>query len=161
LQADRPDYFTETAQARLFRRAAGARYVGRLHPSFAVPLDELARRQGKQVYPADLTLRRHGYLSVPTPDKLRWAVRLLEAEPRTRPGHRHCLTEYGGNLLWLNVPRGHEVRAAAAEQVLRHRDAPAAPTPTAGPLLEYLLTVSPQQSRSRLSREEARELARR
>ena len=159
LQAGRPDYLTETVQARLFRRDAGARYVGRLHPSFAVPLGELARRQGKKVYPAELTVRRHGYLSVPTPDKLRWAVRLLEAELHDRPGQLHYLIEYGRNLLWLNDPRGHEVLAEAAEQVLRAREAPAAPTPTAGSLLEYLLTVSPQQSRSRVSREEAQALA--
>src|SRR5262249_30393080 len=131
----------------------------RLHPNFATPFDELARRQGKKVYPTELTLRRHGYLSVPTPDKLRWAVRLLEAELRDRPGQLHYLIEYGRNLLWLNDPRGHEVLAEAADQVLRSRDAPTAPTPTVGSLLEYLLTVMPQQSRSRVSREEARGLA--
>jgi hypothetical protein len=43
--------------------------------------------------------------------------------------------------------------------VQRAREAPAAPTPTVGSLLEYLLTVSPRQSRSRVSREEAKELA--
>jgi hypothetical protein len=159
LQADRPDHFTETMQPRLFRRDAGVRYVGRLHPRFAAPLDELAGQQGKKVVPTDLILRHHGYLSVQTPGHLRWAVRLLEAELRDRPGQLHYLIEYGRHLLWLNDPRGHEVLAEAAEQVLQARDAPAAPAPTVGSLLEYLLTVSPHQSRSRVSREEARELA--
>ncbi len=159
LRADRPDETTQTYQARLFRRDAGVRYIGRLHPSFEVPLEELARRQGKQVYAADVTLRRHAYLSVPTPDKLRWAARLLEQELRDRPGQIHYLVEYGRTLLWLNDPRGHEVLAEAAEQVRRVQSAPAPPTATVGSLLEYLLTVSPEHSRSALSAAEAEELA--
>src|SRR5207237_626384 len=39
------------------------------------------------------------------------------------------------------------------------REAPVPPTPTIGSLLEYLLTVSPRQSQSRLSPEDARQLA--
>jgi hypothetical protein len=159
LRADRPGEVSETFQARLFLRDAGVRYVGRLHPSFAVPLEELARRQGKQIGVADVTLRRHAYLSVVTPDKLRWAARLLEKELRDRPGSVHYLVEYGRTLLRLGDPRGHAVLAEAAEQVRRVRDAAAAPAATVGVLLEYLLTVSPEHSRSSLSAAEAEELA--
>src|SRR5262249_6862555 len=49
--------------------------------------------------------------------------------------------------------------AEAAEQLLAARDAPEPPGPTVARLLEYVLTVSPDQSVSRLSRDEARELA--
>ena len=38
-------------------------------------------------------------------------------------------------------------------------DAPAPPSPTVASLLEYLLTVSPEQCRSRASRAQARALA--
>jgi hypothetical protein len=158
-RAERPDEFSETLQARLFRRDAGVRYAGRLHPDFEVPLEALARRQGKQVYAADLAVRRHAYLSVLTPDKLRWAARLLEQELRDRPHQLHYLIEYGRTLLWLGEARGHEVLAEAAEQVRRGRDAAAPPTATVGSLLEYLLAVSPERSRSSLSAAEAEELA--
>jgi tetratricopeptide (TPR) repeat protein len=158
-QADRPDYVAETLQPRLFRRAAGVRFQGRLHPAFAEPLEELARRQGKLVGAADVTLRRHAYLSVPTPEKLRWAARLLELELRDRPGQIHYLVQYGRTLLLLNDPRGHEVLAEAVEQILPARDAPVPPAPATAPLLEYLLTVVPQQCRAQLSRAEARQLA--
>jgi tetratricopeptide (TPR) repeat protein len=43
--------------------------------------------------------------------------------------------------------------------VLAAQDAPPPPTVTVGPLLEYLLTVSPEQSRSRLTPQQARDLA--
>src|SRR5439155_11851876 len=126
------------------------RFVGRLHPHFATPLEELARRENQQIYRTDLLVRHVAYLSVLTEDKLRWATRLLELELQDRPGQLHYLIEYGRNLLRLNDPRGHAVLAEAADRVSAARDAPAAPTPTAASLLEYLLTVSPEQSRSRL-----------
>src|SRR5207245_9808580 len=47
----------------------------------------------------------------------------------------------------------------AGEQLLLLRDAPAASATAVGLLLEYALTVSPAQSRCRLAREEARDLA--
>jgi hypothetical protein len=161
LRADQPDIVTETVQLRLFRRHPGLRYVGRLHPHFAEPPEELARREGKQLLTAPVAIRRHGYLSTLTEGKLKWARRLLERELEDRPGQLHYLFEYGHTLLLLKDPRGHEVMAEAAEQLLAARDAPAAPDPSAGPLLEYLLAVSPEQSRSGVSREQAEELARR
>src|SRR5262245_26410617 len=47
LRADQPAADAETLQVRLFRRRPEVRYVGRLHPEFAVPLEDLARREGK------------------------------------------------------------------------------------------------------------------
>src|SRR5690349_17308037 len=80
LRADQPDMVAETVQLRLFRRHPGLRYVGRLHPHFTEPPEEVARREGKQLLTAPITLRRHGYLSTLTEGKLRWARRLLERE---------------------------------------------------------------------------------
>jgi hypothetical protein len=149
----------ETPQVRLFRRDAGVRYAGRLHPHFEPDLEELAARTGKMVYALDATILRHGYLSKLTPDKLRWAARLLELELRDRPGQLRYLVEYGRTLLLLNDPRGHEVLAEAADQVLAARDAHAAPGAPVGSLLEYVLTVAPGQSKCRMTPAEAEGLA--
>jgi hypothetical protein len=146
----------ETWSPRLFRRLPAARFAGRLHPTFSPPLDELARREGQLIGQSDLLLRRHAYLSVLTPDKLRWACRLLELELADRPGQLHYLIEYGRTLLLQNDPRGHEVMAKAAEQVAAAKDAPVA---TAASLLEYLLTAPPGQSRSPITPDQAAELA--
>jgi hypothetical protein len=160
-RAGPPDFVTETVQLRLFRRRPEVRFLGRLHPRFEPPLEDLARREGKQILASGLLIRHHAYLSVLTDDKLRWAARLLELELRDRPGQLHYLIEYGRTLLLLGDPKGHDVLAQAADQVWGARDNQTAPTPAAARLLEYLLTVSPAQSRSRLTREEALELARR
>ncbi len=158
-RADQPERYTETWHPRLFRRHPQLRFVGRLHPHFALPLEEVARRENRQLATTDLVVRHHAYLSVLTDDKLRWATRLLELELQDRPGQLHYLIEYGRNLLRLNDPRGHEILAEASELVLAAADAPIAPSPTVASLLEYRLTVSPQQCRSRLSAALARALA--
>lgn len=150
---------TETYQIRLFRRSSGARFAGRLHPHFQPPLEELAARQGQRVYPSALVIVRHGYLSKLTPDKLRWAARLLELELRDRPGQLHYLVEYGRTLLLLNDPRGREVLAEAADQVLASRNAAAAPSIAVGSLLEYVLNTAPEQAKCRMSPAEAEILA--
>lgn len=159
MRGEQPDQTTEVWQPRLYRRHPDVRYVGRLHPHFQVPLEELARRQGRRVAMSELALRRHSYLSPVTADKLRWATRLLELELRDRPGQLHYLIEYGRNLLRLGDARGHIVLAEAAEQVRAVSAAPAAPEPNVASLLEYLLTVSPAQSQSRLAVDDARTLA--
>ncbi len=156
---DRPEAFTETLQVRLFRRHGGLRYRGRLHPTFVPPVEEVAAREGKAVLPAAVTVRRHAYFSVLSEAKLRWAARLLRLELADRPGQLPYLIEYGRTLLWLNDPEGHAVLAEAAEQLLPLRDAPRPPSVAVAPLLEYLLTVSPAQSRSRLTPAEAAALA--
>lgn len=151
--------FTVTVQTRLFRRRAEVRFLGRLHPHFHPPLETLAAASGQHLLPLDLVIRRHAYLSELTEPKLRWAAHLLELELRDRPSDLHYLVEYGRVLLRLNDARGHEVLAEAADIVLAGRDAPRPPTATVGLLLEYLLTVAPAHSRSRLSAPEAAELA--
>jgi hypothetical protein len=159
--ADRPEAFTETIQVRLFRRRPDLRFVGRVNPDFLTPLDELARREGKRLYQSGITVRRHAYLSVPTEPKLRWAARLLALELQDNPDRLAARIHYGKTLLFLNDPAGHAVLAEAVERILPRRHDPTAPEPQVQVLLEYLLTVSPEQSRSRLSREEAWELAQR
>jgi tetratricopeptide (TPR) repeat protein len=160
LKSDRPAALTETNQPRLFRRDCGVQYRGRLHPYFAVPLDELGRRQGKLVFATtEVILRRHAYLSVLNPQKLQWAKRLLELELRDRPGQLHYLIEYGRTLLLLNDPRGHEFLATAVNQILTSADSPTPPVSTAGSLFEYLLTVAAEQSRSQISLQQVHDLA--
>jgi hypothetical protein len=158
-KADEPDGGTEAWQPRLFRRHPEVRYLGRLHPHFVVPLEEVARRENRRLYASDIMLRHHGYLSVLTEGKLRFARRLLELELKDRPGQLHYLIELGRNLLLLNDARGHDVLAEASEQVLAASDAAAAPSPDVASLLEYLLGVSAEQSRSRLDPAQARVLA--
>jgi len=152
--------FTETVQPRLFRNRCGVRYRGRLHPGFETPLEELAVRHGLSLGVSEARIRHHAYLSKLTADKLRWAVRLLEKELDDRPGQVHFMIELGRTLLLLNDARGHQVLAEAATQVLRSLDAPAAPTPTVGSLLEYVLT-SPGGDKNPITRTQAHELARR
>jgi len=159
--ADRLDSYSETWQPRLFRRRPDLRYLGRLHPHFAEPLEDVARRENMVIPHADLVIGHHAYHSRLTPEKLRWASRLLELELKDRPGQLHYLIQYGRHLLWLNDPQGHVVLAEAAEQILSLQDSPAPPTSTTGLLLEYLLTVAPGQSRSRLASPEVRRLAQR
>lgn len=159
LRADRPGYGSAGREERVFRRDPAVRWHGRLHPRFAPPLEEVAAARGLVVGHANATVHRHAYLSAVTPDKLRWTVRLLEAELRDRPGQLPYLIEYGRHLLWLEDARGHEVLAEAAEQVRAVQDAPRPPTPWVGQLFEYLLAVSPRLSRSRLTRDEVRVLA--
>lgn len=156
---DRPAKPVETWSPRLFRRLADLRFAGRLHPAFSPPLDVLARQEGKHLLQSDLLLRRHAYLSVLTPDKLRWAARLLEQELADRPGQLHYLIEYGRTLLRLNDPKGHDLLAQASDLALAAKDDPVAPMASVASLLEYLLTVSPEQSRSRIPPEQAAELA--
>jgi hypothetical protein len=155
----RPAKEAETHQPRLFRRDSGARYAGRLHCHFRPPLKELAAQQGRKVCELDATIVRHAYLSKQTPEKLQWAARLLELELLDRPGQLHYMIEYGRTLLLLNNPCGHEVLAGAADRVLAARHASAAPGATVGSLLEYVLTVSPEQSKCRMSTAEAEDLA--
>jgi hypothetical protein len=159
VKPDPPNLGTVSWQLRLYRRHPEVRYIGRLHPHFVVPLEELARRENQRVEMADLVVKRHGYLSVLTEATLRWATRLLELELSDRPGQLHYLIEYGRNLLRLNDARGHAVLAEASGQVLAAGEAPAPPTPTVASLLEYLLTVAPEQCQSSITPEQARALA--
>ena len=146
---------------RVFRRDPQARLIGRLHPHFVTPLAALAASNGQVIGTADAVIHRHLYLSEPTPDKMRWVVRLLEAELRDRPGQLPLVIELGRNLLWLNDPRGHDVLADAADMVKAVASAPDAPSPVVGMLIEYLMNVPPALSKSRVTTAEARALAER
>ena len=147
------------SDVRVFRRDPQARFVGRLHPHFVTPLASLAASKGKAIVDADAVIRRHLYLSTPTPDKIRWVVRLLELELRDRPGQLPLLIELGRNLLWLNDPRGHEILAEAADVVKAGAGADAPPSPVVGMLFEYLLNVGPQFSKSRVTSAEIHTMA--
>lgn len=159
LRSDQPGYGMAAWHARLVRNDPAVRYRGRLHPEFATPLDETAALRGQAIVRADATVRRHAYLSQPTPDKMRWVVRLLEAELRDRPGQIHFQIELGRNLIALNDPRGHDILAEAATALRAAAPFPSPPHPEVGSLLEYLLNVSPEQSRGPIGREAARQLA--
>jgi hypothetical protein len=160
-QPDQTGPAVESWAPRLFRRLPEIRYVGRLHPHFDPPLDQVARQRNQQICRTDLLIRHHAYLSVLTQDKLRWATRLLELELADRPGQLHYLIEYGRNLLRLNDPKGHVILAQASDLVAAAAATPLAPSPTVASLFEYLLTVAPEQSRSSIGREQAAQLARR
>jgi len=156
---DDPASGTLGYQPRLFRRDPAIRFHGRLHPEFDPPLEDIAARRGQSIGTVHANIRRHAYLSRPTPDKMRWVVRLLEKELEDRPGQLGYLIELGRNLLWLNDPHGHAVLARAANDLQARTTDPSPPTPWIGSLIEYLLTVSPEQSLSPLGRAEARLLA--
>ena len=147
------------SDVRVFRRDPQARFVGRLHPHFVTPLAPLAASKGKAIADADAVIRRHLYLSTPTPDKMRWVVRLLERELQDRPGQLPLLIELGRNLLWLNDPRGHEILADAADVVKAAAGADAPPSPAVGMLFEYLLNVGPQFSKARVTKDEIHAMA--
>ncbi|HEY2911204.1 MAG TPA: glycosyltransferase [Gemmataceae bacterium] len=159
LHPDRPAEGTTGRQYRLFRRVPELRFQGRLHPTLEPSFEALAASRRQSIGLADATIRRHAYLSTPTPDRIRWVVRLLEAELRDRPGQLGFTIELGRNLLWLNDPRGHDVLAEAAEEIRARSAEPVPPSPWVGSLIEYLLSVSPEQNRSKLGRAEARDLA--
>jgi hypothetical protein len=159
LHPDRPAEGTTGRQYRLFRRVPELRFQGRLHPTLEPSIEALAAARRQSIGLADATIRRHAYLSAPTPDRIRWVVRLLEAELRDRPGQLGFMIELGRNLLWLNDPRGHDVLAEAAEEIRAKSAEPVPPSPWVGSLIEYLLSVSPEQNRSAAGRAEARDLA--
>jgi Glycosyl transferase family 2 len=158
LRPDDADSGTVGAEERLFRRVPEVRYVGRVHPLFATPLGQLAADRGQQVKTLDAGIVRHAYLSTPTPDKLRWVVRLLEAELTDRPDRLSTKIELGRNLLWLNDPRGHAVLAEAAQAVAPLLDKYDAPDPAVGHLFEYLLTADPARVQTALSLDRVRAL---
>lgn len=156
--AKRPSFGPMLWEPRLFRRDPAVRYYRRLHPVFVTPLADIAHGQRVDLLKTS-TILHHGYLSTLTVDKLQWGVKLLEAELRDRPGQLDLTIELGRNRLLLNDPRGHDILAQADEPVRTLATAGTAPPPAVGMFLEYLLTVSTEQRRSQISREEATLLA--
>ena len=151
----------ETADLRLFRRRTDLPrlFIGRLHPHFHPDVLETVRREGLQVLPSDVVIRHHADPSPRSPSKLRFNLRLLEAELSDRPGQLHYLIEYGRTLLMAEDVRGHDVLAQAAEQVMALRDAPSPPSVKVQVLLTYLLNTPPAKRASGVTFEDARELA--
>ncbi len=156
--AKRPIFGPVMWEPRLFRRDPAVRYYRRLHPTFLTPLADIAHGQRVDLLKTGSILH-HGYLSTLTIDKLQWGVKLLEAELRDRPGQLDLTIELGRNTLLLNDPHGHDILAQADEPVRTLATTGNAPPPAVGMFLEYLLTVSPEQRRSQISREEATLLA--
>ena len=145
-------------EERVFRNDPAVRYRGRVHPQFVSPLDRLAGERGQSVLTLPVILVRHAYLSVPTPDKIRWVIRLLEAEVKDRPDRLATKIELGRNLLWLNDPRGHAVLAEASRKVAGWINQPEAPDPAVGQLFEYLLNADPSQIQTALPLDRVRAL---
>jgi hypothetical protein len=159
VQAGRIDDFVPTSDLRLFRRRPDLSFIGRLHPHFPPDLVASIQKEGQQVLPCNVTLRTYAGLAEQNEAKLRWILRLLELELRDRPGQLHYVIEYGRTLLHVADPKAHEVLAEAVEQIMPARDAPQAPGLKIQVLLEYLMTVPKHLSKSRLSKDEALELA--
>jgi len=159
VQPGRLDDFVQTSDLRLFRRRPDLAFIGRLHPHFPPDFVTTIQKEGGQVLPCNVTIRSYAGLAEPTEAKLRWILRLLELELRDRPGQLHYQIEYGRTLLHLADSKGHEVLAEAVEQIMPARDAPQAPAMKVQVLLEYVMGVPSHLSKSRLSKEEALELA--
>jgi glycosyltransferase involved in cell wall biosynthesis len=159
LQPGDSSQFSEAADLRLFRRRPDVRFVGRMHPAFEPGLVAAVKAEGFQVPQTGIVLRAHFNPEERDEAKLRFRLRLLEKELQDRPGRLHYLLEYARTLLMLNDPKGHAVYAEAAEQLLPQRQAPTAPSVSVQTLFYYLLTVPPEQCRSRLTPDEARDLA--
>jgi len=158
-QADRLDDFLQTSDLRLFRRRPDLSFVGRLHPHFHPDLVAAIQKDGIQVLPCSVTIRSYAALTARTEAKLRWTLRLLELELRDRPGQLHYVIEHGRTLLVLNEPKAHTVLAEAVQQILPARAADRPPASNVQVLLDYILTVPPEQYQGALPKSEAVELA--
>jgi hypothetical protein len=150
--------FTELAEVRLFRLRPDLRFAGRLHPEVPEELVQKVALEGQHVTGSSIVLRSAVMAHQRNEARLRWTCRLLEFELAHRPSELGHLVEYGCTLLALHDPRGHAVLAEAAKQVASARNAVGAHSPKVQLLLEYLLTVSPAVSQSRLTRDDAFEL---
>ena len=151
----------ETADLRLFRRRIDLPrlFVGRLHPHFHPDVMDAVRREGLEVGHCDAVLRHYADPSPLGPSKLRFNARLLEAELNDRPGQLHYLIEYGRTLLLMQDPKGHDVLARAAEQVMAARHLPSPPSVKVQVRLDYLLPAPAEKTRAPVPYEDARELA--
>lgn len=149
----------ETADVRLFRRRTDLPqlFVGRLHPRFHEDVVAAVRREGLTVTQSDVVLRHYAEPGRPSESKLRFNLRLLEAELRDQPGQLHYLIEYGRTLLIAEDPRGPSVMRQAAQQVALLRDLPSPPSVKVQVLLTYLLAAPP--GATAIPYEQARELA--
>ena len=136
---ERPDGCSEMLQTRLFRRHPEVRYVGRIHQQFAVPLSELAAREGRSLVASTVRFDHFGYLGDYLDRKHDRSIRLLELELRERPDRFYYLVELGRTRLLAGDPAGLQELARACEQI-RTGHHPAAPGDAAlATMLEQLL----------------------
>jgi Glycosyl transferase family 2 len=157
-RAERPDQFIDEVDLRLFRKAPGLHYEGRLHPGFPQPMAEQLMKDGWRVETSDVVFLHHASLSTPTPAKLRWSARLIEKELDDKPDNLHVLIEHAQTLLALRDPRGHDVMARAAG-LLPAPETPEATGPDAARVLEYVLRTDPELKKTTMTVEQASGLA--
>lgn len=158
INPDRPDYFSQMRQLRLFRRRTDIRFIGRCHPHFSPPLSELAKRMNMRVYPSTIKLRHYGYVLNQRQAKLERASQLLSLELRDRPGQFYYLVEYARTLLALGDEKALAVFAEAAEMV--RDDSPQAQGAPLALLLEWMLASPKLPDGFPLTKENATRIAR-
>jgi hypothetical protein len=159
--AEQTDFFTEMWQLRIFRRRPDLRFLGRCHPHFEPPIEDIAAREGKQVLFAPVVIRHYGYIGEMKESKLRRGARLLALELQDRPDQPYYMIELGRTLLQVGDPKGHEVLGDATRIILRHRGDKTPPTPIVALLFEYLLTTDERDLKVKTPRDEILVLAHR
>lgn len=160
-QGKAPARTSDTQDLRLFRRRPDLRFVGRLHPVHSPESIAIISGEGLSVMGCDVVLQSTARPWESDDSKLRWMLKLIELELSDRPGQLHYMIEKGRVLLRLADTRGHDAMAQAAERVIPLQSADKPPSSNVQVLLEYLMTAPPSASPHRLTREQARHLARR
>ena len=150
MDPEQPDRAPEMLRPRLFRRHPAVRFIGRLHPHFATPLEAIVRQENGQ----------------PVHERPGGAAPRLPVGPHGREialGHSPARTRAAGPSRPITLsdrirPQPPPPQRAAGTPCWPRRPisssaatTPAAPTPTAASLLEYALSVSPEQSLCRLT----------
>ncbi len=143
LTSNDPDApYTRMWQARLFRRDANLRFVGRCHPHFDPPLEQAAATTGLSVEPTDIVLAHWGYVDAQVSrDKLRRGRRLLELELADRPGQLYYLVELFRTQMQLEEPEARDTLVRAMQAWGGQVNEARPPNRYAALLLETLLQL--------------------
>ncbi|BBO24865.1 MAG: hypothetical protein AMXMBFR19_23950 [Chthonomonadaceae bacterium] len=157
--ADDPSQFTQMLQLRLFRSEGLPQQVGRCHPHFEPPLEDVARSLGRQVVLSNVRLRHTGYVAELKPAKLERSARLLELELQDRPGQFYYQVELATTLMQLGSDRANAALLQACETLRPHISAPTAPSHQAALLLEVLLQIPEHNLPGGWSKDQVRELS--
>lgn len=157
--ADDPSQFTEMLQLRLFRSGELPQQVGRCHPHFEPPLEDVARSSGRQVVLSNVRLRHTGYVAELKPTKLERSARLLELELQDRPGQFYYQVELAMTLLQLGSDRATAALHQACVSLRPHLAAPTAPSHQAALLFEILLQIQDHNLPGGWSKDQVRELS--
>lgn len=155
---DDPERFTEMAQLRLFRSEGLPSLVGRCHPLFEPPLEEVAARRGQIVAMTEVRIRHWGYVGGRTRDKRIRGARLLRLELAERPGRLYYLSELAQTLYDLEDREARQVLREAAHALDRELAAGHDPGTGGLVLLESMLGLPEEElpsswPRSRIRRE--------